>query len=102
MRSTGQVGPACTVPWIPLPGWPAGVPQAAIVRARANDTMRDVIKDLEDYDAGAPEKFRPVSRPARPRSGSPARRLTAGQPDLLRSEEHTSELQSPDHLVCRL
>src|SRR5258708_21594168 len=25
----------------------------------------------------------------------------AGQP-LLRSEEHTSELQSPDHLVCRL
>src|SRR5207244_4821175 len=25
----------------------------------------------------------------------------SGQP-LLRSEEHTSELQSPDHLVCRL
>src|SRR5258708_23739501 len=23
-------------------------------------------------------------------------------PDQLRSEEHTSELQSPDHLVCRL
>src|SRR5258708_23205553 len=23
-------------------------------------------------------------------------------PPLLRSEEHTSELQSPDHLVCRL
>src|SRR5258708_24852191 len=23
-------------------------------------------------------------------------------PDLQRSEEHTSELQSPDHLVCRL
>src|SRR5258708_24936100 len=22
--------------------------------------------------------------------------------DFLRSEEHTSELQSPDHLVCRL
>src|SRR5258708_10244861 len=22
--------------------------------------------------------------------------------DMLRSEEHTSELQSPDHLVCRL
>src|SRR5207244_10748643 len=25
-----------------------------------------------------------------------------GQRRLLRSEEHTSELQSPDHLVCRL
>src|SRR5258708_28514709 len=27
---------------------------------------------------------------------------TAGKPDYYRSEEHTSELQSPDHLVCRL
>src|SRR5258708_23928508 len=26
----------------------------------------------------------------------------AGDARLLRSEEHTSELQSPDHLVCRL
>src|SRR6185436_13115875 len=25
-----------------------------------------------------------------------------GEHALLRSEEHTSELQSPDHLVCRL
>src|SRR5574344_696253 len=25
-----------------------------------------------------------------------------GNPVTLRSEEHTSELQSPDHLVCRL
>src|SRR5207244_12059522 len=24
------------------------------------------------------------------------------EPTFLRSEEHTSELQSPDHLVCRL
>src|SRR5258708_23361444 len=24
------------------------------------------------------------------------------KPEELRSEEHTSELQSPDHLVCRL
>src|SRR5205807_10228689 len=28
--------------------------------------------------------------------------LVAGQPALLRSEEHTSELQSPCNLVCRL
>src|SRR5258708_18852525 len=25
-----------------------------------------------------------------------------GRSKLIRSEEHTSELQSPDHLVCRL
>src|SRR5258708_22111889 len=39
-----------------------------------------------------------------PRGSAPA---TAGEPaalghGLARSEEHTSELQSPDHLVCRL
>src|SRR5207244_11831954 len=28
--------------------------------------------------------------------------LTAGGTFCYRSEEHTSELQSPDHLVCRL
>src|SRR5258708_18196692 len=28
--------------------------------------------------------------------------VPAGSPQQERSEEHTSELQSPDHLVCRL
>src|SRR5438552_7539779 len=28
--------------------------------------------------------------------------LPANSPNNARSEEHTSELQSPDHLVCRL
>src|SRR5258708_37296711 len=33
----------------------------------------------------------------------PARKpLTSSCSHLVRSEEHTSELQSPDHLVCRL
>src|SRR5574344_790919 len=37
-------------------------------------------------------------------AGGQSRRLPAYAPTgkLLRSEEHTSELQSPDHLVCRL
>src|SRR5258708_27483860 len=40
------------------------------------------------------------SRPTRrsPRSSTPSSAASV----LLRSEEHTSELQSPDHLVCRL
>src|SRR5258708_31007724 len=43
---------------------------------------------------------------ARPRLGDwnpprPPHRLGAS-PITTRSEEHTSELQSPDHLVCRL
>src|SRR5258708_29542588 len=28
--------------------------------------------------------------------------MVVARESLLRSEEHTSELQSPDHLVCRL
>src|SRR5258708_27414019 len=35
-------------------------------------------------------------------SGLPLRRRTMFSGRLRRSEEHTSELQSPDHLVCRL
>src|SRR5258708_18700839 len=31
-----------------------------------------------------------------------ARSITRPLSKLVRSEEHTSELQSPDHLVCRL
>src|SRR5258708_9585099 len=34
--------------------------------------------------------------------GVQAFRFQARTPRSLRSEEHTSELQSPDHLVCRL
>src|SRR6267143_4020154 len=42
-------------------------------------------------------------RPARRRpDGSPPRREAGGRPRRLRSEEHTSELQSQFHLVCRL
>src|SRR5258708_11274283 len=36
-------------------------------------------------------------------AAGPAReRREEGRPEEQRSEEHTSELQSPDHLVCRL
>src|SRR5689334_24305409 len=38
-----------------------------------------------------------ISSPSDPASGSPRRRGV-----VLRSEEHTSELQSQFHLVCRL
>src|SRR5258708_27341732 len=48
--------------------------------------------------------FNPLSTMSRALSGSPLlwsiRR--SGPNGRVRSEEHTSELQSPDHLVCRL
>src|SRR5258708_24312483 len=45
----------------------------------------------------APAHPAPGGTPAR-HPGADARHLR----DVSRSEEHTSELQSPDHLVCRL
>src|SRR5258708_20716535 len=48
------------------------------------------------------DRDRPDSRRSEPNSRTA---LIGEQPnpwDRLRSEEHTSELQSPDHLVCRL
>src|SRR5207244_11792595 len=47
----------------------------------------------------------PVAPPPRPAGGEPfdVVCLTDARPLVVRrSEEHTSELQSPDHLVCRL
>src|SRR5947208_14616516 len=41
--------------------------------------------------------FRSTSGQSYPRGN-----CSSDQPGSCRSEEHTSELQSPDHLVCRL
>src|SRR5258708_21790803 len=43
-------------------------------------------------------RWRRCSRPSAPARSSGSR----VSPASARSEEHTSELQSPDHLVCRL
>src|SRR5438552_8569578 len=40
--------------------------------------------------------------PATPRYTLPPSTIPQPIPVPIRSEEHTSELQSPDHLVCRL
>src|SRR5258708_33231869 len=66
-----------------------------------NDTATTEIYTLSLHDA------LPIFRTRHRRRGVPRRReaFATVQPDTdtdLRSEEHTSELQSPDHLVCRL
>src|SRR5207244_11749963 len=51
--------------------------------------------DFAEADARA-TRFLELTRLA-PLADAPAKTLSGG-----RSEEHTSELQSPDHIVCRL
>src|SRR5258708_29605945 len=62
-----------------------------------NDTATTEIYTLSLHDALPIWRSRP--RHCRLERGDPTRARGRGRP---RSEEHTSELQSPDHLVCRL
>src|SRR5947208_7663015 len=53
--------------------------------------------------SGRPRRCRaPLSRPSRSRAGPDEVAQQGGAIRRQRSEEHTSELQSPDHLVCHL
>src|SRR5258708_15035556 len=68
-----------------------------------NDTATTEIYTLSLHDAlpiskeySAPTTMRPAFWMSCSMMSEPCRRC------LTRSEEHTSELQSPDHLVCRL
>src|SRR5256885_3942368 len=72
-----------------------------------NDTATTEIYTLSLHDAlpisssarigsAIPRKLRPFSKKS---SGTPC---LLSRPRLARSEEHTSELQSPCNLVCRL
>src|SRR6266481_10066862 len=68
-----------------------------------NDTATTEIYTLSLHDAlpiltGQPQEF-PLPGSSGPCDPS---RPRAGATDLPRSEEHTSELQSQFHLVCRL
>src|SRR6266446_10801619 len=60
-----------------------------------NDTATTEIYTLSLHDA------LPIRSPAR-LSPPASRRGSTGSPKATRSEEHTSELQSPCNLVCRL
>src|SRR5262245_65006710 len=56
-------------------------------------------------DGAALSRARRTAAPGQPRRRGRAAgvtRVNAGRRDRLRSEEHTSELQSLRHLVCRL
>src|SRR3712207_8523992 len=73
-----------------------------------NDTATTEIYPLSLHDAlpisPAPPRPCPssLSRPRPPRAGSRGRPSPSSRPRATRSEEHTSELQSRQYLVCRL
>src|SRR5258708_10115546 len=68
-----------------------------------NDTATTEIYTLSLHDALPISSARLASRTSwlLPQRHA-ARPCCSARPGMERSEEHTSELQSPDHLVCRL
>src|SRR5947209_20591548 len=70
-----------------------------------NDTATTEIYTLSLHDALPISEFsnpRPAGREAAPADGLAERRECGRVWRILRSEEHTSELQSRQYLVCRL
>src|SRR5258708_30630561 len=75
-----------------------------------NDTATTEIYTLSLHDAlpiwarrtPPPSAARPPPRRWRTWARCQSQRRSRPPPARTRSEEHTSELQSPDHLVCRL
>src|SRR5258708_31345284 len=74
-------------------------PYTTLFRSHCKPTVRALADRRHRPDIRAAENIPPTlrDRPAYPGSCSHSE-IVRGS----RSEEHTSELQSPDHLVCRL
>src|SRR5207244_9982064 len=77
------------------PGARPGLPVHAHIRRTAGGAGGTSDPSAPEWSA-RPRPVRPTAGPRRPE-----RRRHHGR-RRARSEEHTSELQSPDHLVCRL
>src|SRR5207244_11261271 len=80
---------------------------------RSSDLFAGTRRDPQDGRTGSHPRreWGGIRHPSTGSGGGPARvhfnrrwdmRTVRHTLALLRSEEHTSELQSPDHLVCRL
>src|SRR5207244_8242292 len=92
------------------------VPYTTLFRSLRSDLaiLEQVIGRIEGWAAGshgalrlaqAPDAFATVDPAVRPPGvlgfiGVQGGHVLGGDPGSVRSEEHTSELQSPDHLVC--
>src|SRR5438552_7458407 len=74
-------------------------PYTTLFRSGTEDKVFRILLDVFRHKKGAGAEL-PAIKPTVPESLADPRNLTYHL--LARSEEHTSELQSPDHLVCRL
>src|SRR5690606_42148700 len=98
-RSSTATNPPCSTTIPPPPRSPL-FPYTTLFRSRSGAHARG---GGEDGDARAPTLHAPGDR-RQPRADRALRLRAPGRQERegLRSEEHTSELQSRENLVCRL
>src|SRR5258708_26550696 len=85
------------------------ISDAEIVKISLSAAPKAIAKDATVIDIGADGKVRVVRQgkgewTCMPGQGNPKAPdpMCGDKNAMARSEEHTSELQSPDHIVCRL
>src|SRR5688500_19599972 len=108
VQSTPTSAVPCQVPASVMGGVSTGAAGGVFQAARTNDGMTNA-STLRDDRMGASRQrtIRGSSRDTHTSHGSFGRqwrylRSTRTRYQVVRSEEHTSELQSPCNLVCRL
>src|SRR5258708_22893412 len=76
---------------------------AAFLLQRPLHHLHQSSSPVRDWLAEADLRPQPgAGLPDTPHLSRPAAQIADSRGSIRRSEEHTSELQSPDHLVCRL
>src|SRR5690625_7112900 len=65
-------------------------------------TLFRSVSTTQEQSVARAEKLAPVHSASSAEADTPVARHQPSPVDAERSEEHTSELQSPGHLVCRL
>src|SRR5947208_15480679 len=92
------VFPSCVMcVWLPFPSGTSCCFNSAATAEIYTLSLHDALPISPSPDGRSPS-----CTTSCPRAGkAPVRRLSSSSA-VRRSEEHTSELQSPDHLVCRL
>src|SRR5947208_12670312 len=80
-------------------------PYTTLFRSTLNMGVGEAKTDAKQLDSALDELTTIAGQRAqvrRARKSIAQFKIREGMPILNRSEEHTSELQSPDHIVCRL
>src|SRR5207244_6720288 len=80
----------------------AGDLELIVIDDGSTDTTREILARVRDPRVRVEHQTRAGLTRALNHALALARAPLVARLDADRSEEHTSELQSPDHLVCRL